>query len=306
MQFQNRKQHLLHRFAFSNRFDNPNHLTSSMRNFSEPLIMELDEQLNIIHSSSNDPMVYALKSVQILVIALEKLKTYFLKYKFLNKQEEIEFFRETKPQLASRLIYYNEIYNIAGNKPLGAKRAIRKYYTVQLTKLNSYLEKNAEFCKYYRTGSHYLDKKYFIRGKYDVRLTLDSFYLQADKRFSTSHDYTVSRILASDLLSQYITKEIDLLVSPKPLPQISKKLKWTGSKVALVELIYALHTQAIINGGNASLTEIILYFEQMFDVDLGQFNRTFVEIRDRRIDRTKFLTALTNTLLLRMDDADEN
>lgn len=32
-------------------------------------------------------------------------------------------------------------------------------------------------------------------------------------------------------------------------------LKWTGSKVALVELMYALHTEGVLNNGDPSLNE---------------------------------------------------
>jgi hypothetical protein len=89
-------------------------------------------------------------------------------------------------------------------------------------------------------------------------------------------------------------------------PLTGKKLKWTGSKVALVELIYALHAESVLNNGNADLKETVSHFENMLDVELGQFNRTFLEIRGRKSDRTKFLSTLTTTLVNRMDDADEN
>ena len=39
------------------------------------------------------------------------------------------------------------------------------------------------------------------------------------------------------------------------------KLTWTGSKVALIELIYALHTEGVFNNGAADLKNIAEYFE---------------------------------------------
>jgi len=76
--------------------------------------------------------------------------------------------------------------------------------------------------------------------------------------------------------------------------------------VALIELIYALHTEGVFNNGTSELKEVTSFFESTFNVDLGQFNRTFLEIRSRKCERTKFLNTLKEKLILRMDDADEN
>ena len=153
--------------------------------------------------------------------------------------EEIDFFRNIKPQFAAKLIYYNDIYNIETNKPFSSKKAIRKFYNAELTKLETYFTENLDFYKYYRTGNRNLDNKYFIRGKHDLRHTLDSFYFQADHRFSTSHDYKVARIQANDTIKIYLETEISKLENKEDpntvlLPN-RKTQKWTGSKVGLIE-----------------------------------------------------------------------
>jgi hypothetical protein len=83
------------------------------------------------------------------------------------------------------------------------------------------------------------------------------------------------------------------------------KMTWTGSKVALVELMYALHTEGVFNNGAADLKEIAEYFEHIFEIDLGQYRRVFLEIRARKNDRTKFLTTLNESLQKRMENSDE-
>jgi hypothetical protein len=281
-----------------------------MKLFSESLLTELESRLNWIHYKTEEPIQYAEQAIKMLIVILEKLKTTFLNYQFENKSEEIDFFRNIKPQFAAKLIYYNDIYNIETNKPFGSKKAIRKFYNTELTKLETYFTENLEFYKYYRTGNRNLDNKYFIRGKHDLRHTLDSFYFQADHRFSTSHDYKVARILANDTIKIYLETEISQLENKEgsnTLPIVNRKTqKWTGSKVALIELIYALHTEGVFNNGASELKEVTTFFESAFDVDLGQFNRTFLEIRARKSERTKFLNTLKEKLIFRMDDADEN
>lgn len=281
-----------------------------MKLFSESLLTELETQLESIHAKTSNPIQYAEQAIKILIPAFEKLKTKFLKYTFENKAEEISFFREIKPQFAAKLIYYNEIYNIETGKPFGSKKAIRKYCNTELLKLQTYFNENREFYKYFRTDNRNLDNKYFIRGKHDLRHTLDSFYFQADYRFSTSHDYKVARILANDALKIYLETEISKAENKERFDAVTipfrKPQKWTGSKVALVELIYALHTEGVFNNGASELKEVFSFFEVAFDIDLGQFNRTFLEIRSRKSERTKFLNILKEKLILRMDDADEN
>lgn len=281
-----------------------------MKLFSETLMSEVESHLNVIHSQTVEPIQYAEQAIKLLITILEKLKTTFLNHNFESKSEEIDFFRNVKPQFAAKLIYYNDIYNIESNKPFGSKKAIRKYYNSELIKLQTFFKENTDFYRYFRTGNRSLDNKYFLRGKHDLRHTLDSFYFQADHRFSTSHDYKVARILANDTIKIYLETEISKLENKedpgKATTPFRKTQKWTGSKVALVELIYALHTEGVFNNGTSELKEVTTFFESVFNVDLGQFNRTFLEIRTRKSERTKFLNTLKEKLILRMDDADES
>ncbi|GAB3353835.1 hypothetical protein GCM10027566_14460 [Arachidicoccus ginsenosidivorans] len=71
-----------------------------------------------------------------------------------------------------------------------------------------FFDNNLDFYKYYRTNSSYMDDKYFIRGNYDIKYTLDSYYFESDSRFSTSHDFKVSKILANDLIQVYIENQL--------------------------------------------------------------------------------------------------
>lgn len=279
-----------------------------MKNFSKSLLTELDNKLKTVHSENEEPIKYAEESIKILIVILERLKTFFISYKFENKSEEIEFFKLIKPQFVYKLIYYNEIYNIETNSPYGGEKVLRKFYNSELEKLKIYFEENLDFYKYYRTGNNYLDKKYFVRGQHDIRLTLDSFYFQADHRFTTSHDFKVAQIMANDLVQVFIETEIARIErrSVVALSNINAKnaYKWTGSRVALIELIYALHAEGVFNNGTSDLKDIAGFFESTFHVELGQFHRAFLEMRIRT-ERTKFLNSLRETLVKRMDEVDD-
>lgn len=271
---------------------------------------ELSEQLNFIELEIDDTILYCAKSVEIILKSIQKIKDIIVKSGFKTEQEEINFFKELKPQFTSKLIYYNSLYKIETKKPFGSSRIMKKYYNNELDKLKRYFDNNLDFYKYYRTGSCYLDYKYFVRGKFDIKLSLDNYYFETDLNFTTSHDFKIAKILANDLLQLYLENQLVTLEHKEEKTKSQRnpnaKLTWTGSKVSLTELIYALQSEGIFNNGTADLKNIAEYFEEIFNIDLGQYRRTFLEIRLRKDNRAKFLASLQEKLIKRMEDTDDS
>jgi hypothetical protein len=81
-------------------------------------------------------------------------------------------------------------------------------------------------------------------------------------------------------------------------------MKWTGFKIELVELAYALHSISCINNGNIDVKEIIEAFSKLFNIELDDFYRTYQDIRARKTERLKFLDKLKQSLQNRLDEAD--
>lgn len=274
------------------------------------LLNNLTEQLNFIDLEIDDTVLKCEKSVEVTITTIQKVKKEILRVGFKSVSEEIHFFKEIKPQFTSKRIYYNSVYRIETKKPSGSTRIFKKYYNNELEKLKRYFDDNLDFYKYYRTKSTYLDYKYFVRGSFDVKQSLDNFYYETDLNFSTSHDFKIAKIIANDLLQLYLEDCIKLLdrKSNKLITQRNPnaKLIWTGSKIALTELLYALQTEGVFNNGSADLKIIAEFFEDNFSLDLGQYRRNFLEIRARKENRTKFLDTLKTNLLKRMDDTDES
>lgn len=272
-------------------------------------LVELSEQLNFIDLEIDNQIKKCENAIDIILKSINTIKKIVTKNNFKTDSEEIHFFKEVKPQFTSKLIYYNMIYKIEMKRPNGGNRILKKYYHNELQKLKSFFDNELEFYQYYRSGSTYLDYKYFQRGKYDIKLALDSYYFEADTSFSTSHDFKVARILANDLIQLYLENQLIVIEnkdsSEKSQRKPNVKLMWTGSKVSLTELLYALHSEGVFNNGAVDLKDIAEYFEQVFEIDLGQYRRTFLEIRARKSDRTKFINSLNEILIKRMDNADD-
>jgi len=280
-----------------------------LNNKATQLLSKLNEQLNFTDLEIDDPIQRSESAINIIINSIEKLKIIFEKEKVKSQEIEIDFFKNIKPRFTSKLIYYNAIFKIETKKPHGGERILKKYLNNELDKLKRYFDNNLDFYKYYRTGSNYLDHKYFTRGKFDIKLTLDSFYFEVDHSFSTSHDFKVAKIMAHDLIQVYLEDKLLMMENrePKEKSQVNPKVKqsWTGSKVALIELLYALHTEGVFNNGASDLKDIAEYFENVFNIDLGQYHRTFLEIRMRKSDQTKFLNSLKEKLVKRMENIDD-
>lgn len=280
-----------------------------MKETTSRYLSELNEQLRFIEIEYPEPIKRIEVSISAIYSSIEKLKLLVSKYKFKNKAEEIAFFKHSKPQFYGKMLYYNKLLCIETKRPKGSDDAQRKYITTELDNLQRFFDNNANFYQYYRTNATYLDEKYFVRGKHDIALTLDTFFFAADPMFNTSHDFKVAKILANDLLEIYLKEQLIALnnkevIEPKYQVTPKVKLSWTDSKAALIEIIYALHYQGSFNNGKADLKEIAAYFEAMFNIDLGDVYRTWYAIKSRKIDSAAYLETLKALLLKKMDEPD--
>lgn len=276
-----------------------------MEKFYKEALLKLETTINELESGTDCSIQRVETIIHLIVNTLAEVKEHVLKTGFKTQDEEIYFFRFQKPVIVAKLIYYNAIYKIETRKPHGAK-AVRKYLNKELKKLKRFFDENLDFYKYYRSNHSFLDEKLFLRGKHDIKLWLDTYYLQSDQTFSTSHDYKVAKIMANDLVQCYIEDQLHsvnkLLLIKQPFED---GLNWTGSKAALIELIYSLHAHGDFDNGAVDIRLIAEYFETVFNVDLGNFYHTYLEIKNRKINRTKFLDALRDALNKKMDEQDE-
>ncbi len=249
------------------------------------------------------------QSINCINNCLKDVKQYISTHEFQSQEEEILFFKEIKPSIYSKLIYFVKIFNIESRRPNGSDKSQKKYLVNELNKLEEYFSENLEFYQYMRNDMTYLDDKYFVRGKLDIRLHVDTFIYDADPEFSTSHDYKAAKILANDQLSVYLKSELFILeqkeyATNKNFSTPIEKYTWTDSKIALTEFIYAVHSARSINCGNTGIKELASFMESMFNIDLGDYYRDYQQIKGRQ-NPTKYLDSLKAALIKRMNEQDE-
>jgi RteC protein len=274
------------------------------RNKVELLWKNLTTSIEQINRQEND-IVH--KSEEILMrtdAAIRSLKDLLRQYSFLDWSDEILFFKNTKPKFIAIYIYYSKVLAIESSRPHADPPTLKAYYENERTSLLYFYNEHREFISYYRRKAAYLDKKYFIRFTFDFKLKLSPELYSYDETFSTSHDHIVAQIIANDYLNQYLTEQLS---NPKEMRNVisqTQKLEWTAPKVALIELLFALHQTKCFNGGQTDLAEIFRWAENSLGINLGNYHKTLSEIRLRKGDQTKFLSLLQKNLNQFLDDLD--
>lgn len=280
-----------------------------MEQFINNIKENVNKKIQIIESEENNIFQKSINIISLLESAFDELKIFVSNYTFRTQLEEIIFFKETKPQLFSILIYHRKVYNLEMRMPTGSYIDRKNYLEGILGRIKYFFDNNADFYQYYRSGSTHLDRYYFLRGKPDIQLILDCFYFERDTKFSTSFDFKVAKMIANERLTVYINNKL-LNISnlernvPENLNLPKARLTWTAKKAELVEQIYSWDSTGCFNNGNTNIKELAEYIEAVFNINLGDFYHTFLEIRERRGSRTQFLNKLIKFLEERMDGLD--
>ncbi|MDP4271078.1 MAG: RteC domain-containing protein [Bacteroidota bacterium] len=263
----------------------------------------LDKQLQEIDLKEEDGIKKSQESIGIIKNALPQLKKYISEHPFKDEQEEILFFKYHKPEIVGKLLYHLKFHEIESRRPMGSFEKQKAYYLQHLESLTYFFNNHADFYHYYRMNSIFLDDKYFVRGKENYFHSPDNLSYYLDPDFSTSHDLIVAQIKANDRLEIYLKNEIEMLTIRETNPNWGqsgsagcKKLVWTVSKVALVEVAYALFAAGAFNHGKCDISEIVAYFEQIFSYRINGTYRTFMDIKKRN-NPTQFLDSLKTSLL---------
>lgn len=83
-----------------------------MNEFINNLEKEIEKKLKKIESADLNIMKKSLEASQVLANAFQQVKEFIGSYTFKDEAEEIQFFKEIKPRLFYRLLYYRKVYNI--------------------------------------------------------------------------------------------------------------------------------------------------------------------------------------------------
>nr|WP_294894916.1 RteC domain-containing protein [uncultured Pedobacter sp.] len=235
------------------------------------------------------------------------IKVNVLQDGFAGERQEIDFFKNIKPQILGKLIYFNKVFRIEITCPVSNGRIHQSYYESQLKTLKSeYRDSicNEDFYRYYRTGRTDRDQTYFRLGQINYSDGLKSGVFEIDLSFSTYYDNKVAHIIANELLYTYLITKINPEKNPDAIFKdidANKDISWTNSQNALIELIYALHASNSIVYGKIGIRKLALIFQMLFRTPLNDIHHAFHRMKTRAGSRTAFLDQLKISLEEYMD-----
>lgn len=276
----------------------------------EHIVDVLKDNLQTLGCDGSNDLLVIEKAIGVCSCALMELRECVNRQDFKTQEEEIYFFKVTKPYVLGEYLYYSKLFEIESRRPVTTAREQKKYLKKMISQAQQFFIENPETYQYYRNGSTNFDEKCFVRAK--TINCINAHHFVFDLTFSTSHDYTLAAIKANEKIIIYCKAEINQLdvfknsvALLRNLRQKKINLSWTGSKTALIEMIYAVHSTGTVNHGTADIKELVEGFEILLNVRLPRFYHIFFEIGLRKINRTSYLDLMKNCLIKRMDDADE-
>lgn len=272
------------------------------------LLQNLHDQLLEIKEQYPQMVKQTSQSILLCRDVLAQMNKMVLENSFPNEKEEIHFFKNIKVVPLTELIYFTEIRSLEIQFPKANIQEQKDYVKYKIRKANKFFHYNLEFIQYVEEGRTEFDTIYYTRANGDsLNITNTKAYFRSPE-FSTSHDILLGKVYAYKRFSNYLKNRLFQLKNPHAIGilDIHKKspLHWTCSKIALTELIYALHSSGAINSGAADISQLASMAEELFNVELGDYYRTYISLRNRKINRTKFLDKLKDSLLDHMDDMD--
>lgn len=275
-----------------------------MKVFIDGLLDEMRQSLDLISRETVNELQKAERCGKHVNKILLQLRGFMEDYRFGDQKEEIQFFKYYKPQILGELIFYAELAYIESKMPIGEKEKIKSYFHHIIDQYQDFFGRNHQLYIYHQLDRDDLDNLFFLKESNPLSVIPD-YSIDYDPSFSSPNSNKLARIMAFEKMIDYIRGRLDQLeMDMDSKPGNKAKHQWTDSKSALIELAYALHSRGAVNHGKSDVKMIINIMETLFDVQVGNFYRTFQSMRIRKKNRTIFLDSLKDSLEKRMDETD--
>lgn len=276
-----------------------------MIDIAQKLHQELRQKIHELDYKGITGVEFYKSCYQLSTGIFKRLRDALTEYKFRNQSDEIEFFKTIKPRLHAEILFYTECYRIELNSPPIREKKAQIQHLRQLSIYYSQLlNKNSPIKLYFITERTEEDNMLFTKSghlnsflPFDPLQEFDTLFPPASTEFA--------RIMAYERLLIEINERMSALrkgkqsgLSPGP------DLNWTGTKIELIELGYAIHSAKSVNNGQVDLKKIMMGLEQLFNINLGAYSRYFQSLLIRQGSRTPYTEKLNGNLSQRMDDLD--
>lgn len=201
-------------------------------------------------------------------------------YIFINIEEEIKYYKYDKPEFLKFGFFYERIDEIERNRPFGQI----KYYKKVLKNMMMEFELLKENILYFRSEGTEKDQEMFSK------ISPDNHIFGLIKALYMVEKYLIDK--------DNISPVEEVTVSQSPL-------KWTGSFNQYTELLNGIDELKVINGGNATLTQLNIHFGKLLNINVRDIHAGTNEILSRK-EPARFGLSLVDAIYNKRDQLIEN
>lgn len=260
------------------------------------------DRLQETEATESDLLMRFDKSIALCSQCLHDLHTKVLGEGFRDEGDEISFFKHVKPVALSRLHYYRkrrELHLAAFNASWSIEQdRLRE----ELVRLRDVMQASNSLLIYYRSENTLYDQQYFLRGAYEWAHCPDP--LQFDPVFSTACDRDLAKLLANEMIMEYLDHQIQSNGDPASTPPrkpAGTSLRCTAKIVEVVVLGYALFLIGFFNHGNTTLKEVMQHWGNLLQVDLSNHSQIMTNLLGSK-DPFRFLKFLLDRFKKYIDE----
>jgi hypothetical protein len=240
------------------------------------------------------------QAIALIQQVIEELKAHIQSNPFPGMTEEIAYFKELAPRIYGRLFFHMKIYQVESLRQYASPGRFREALDQEMAEVEKFFTKHDDICQAYYQQTRYWDQQLFTRrGRENWPVDDISIIMDADFCLGA---YWVSWIKANEKYRDWLVRAMAALrtqLSWEDLQKQAPNLEWKGSHTDLVELINGMHLAGSF--GEASLKQVIQWFEANLGIDLGQFYITWQEIARRKKSRTKYVDLMKERLVGKME-----
>jgi hypothetical protein len=121
---------------------------------------------------------------------------------FDTKEDEINFFKSTRPKFSCQIQYYKKRYQAILFRPSSLTKIV-PFFEYEIDKADKFFSDNAGFYQYYKSGQTFNDEVYFLR------------YCEEDAdpddpcRSETGYDLLLADIQGLEMYKDYVQQQLE-------------------------------------------------------------------------------------------------
>lgn len=225
----------------------------------------------------------------------------------LSLKSQIHCLKVVKPMIVGRRIFFHKIMVFERTYLASSNECHKVFYNSILHEIREYISSNRKLFTYYSLKQNDMDSTYFALNQHSGDLYSNQLSVDCYSVFHTTFSRKFANFVCCELLNDYVSWRLDELQSnDSSKNELSTfTLQWTGAKTSIVELGYALYASSSINGGTATIKEIIDILSETFDIDLVDYYRVYTDIKSRKKNQVIFIESLKTALLKKIETDEE-